>query len=392
MSRLFRLVVATAAVLGSVAGPLTVAAQERGAPARKILSIGHYPRVDGIRINYRDRELDLVRGANITIWSPYEDYIGGTVKGAAIGLPITMAEEIRGLGFGLLGVGATDELRGIALAGAGVGAGGALRGISIGGIGVGAGGSIRGAAIGGIGVGAGGDARGLMVGGIGAAAGGSVRGITVAGIGAGAGGDVRGMMVAGIGAGAGGSVRGMTVAGLGVGAGGSVRGMQIAGLGVGAGGSVRGIQVGGLGVGAGGSVRGLTVAGLGAGAGGDVDGITVAGLGVGSGGTLRWLSVAGLGLGASRIEGAAAALVVGTEDARGVIIAPALFRTERGGRITGATVSSVNAVRGYQHGISIGLVNYAERLKGLQIGAVNIVRDNPAPFRVLPIINFGSGR
>lgn len=391
MSRLLRLIVASA-LCGGVIAPSALAAQERGAPVRRILSIGHYPRVDGIRINYRDRELDLVRGANITIWSPYEDYIGGTVKGAAIGLPITMAEEIRGVGLGIFGVGATDELHGIALGGAGVGAGGSLRGISIGGIGVGAGGSVRGAAIGGVGVGAGGSARGLMVGGIGAAAGGSVRGIAVGGIGAGAGGDVRGLMVAGIGAGAGGSVRGMTVAGIGVGAGGSVRGIQVGGVGVGAGGSVRGIQIGGLGVGAGGSVRGITVAGLGAGAGGDVDGITVAGLGVGSGGTLRWLSVAGLGVGAPRIEGAAAALIVGAESTRGVVLAPALFRTERGGRITGVTLSSVNAVRGYQYGLSIGLVNYAERLKGLQVGAVNIVRDNPAPFRVLPIINFGSGR
>ena len=50
---------------------------------------------------------------------------------------------------------------------------------------------------------------------------------------------------------------------------------------------------------------------------------------------------------------------------------------------------AVNAVRGYQRGLSIGLVNYAESLFGVQLGLVNIVRDNPSPFRVLPIINIG---
>lgn len=381
-----------AALLVAAAFAPTLAAQDRGAPARKILSIGHYPRVDGIRINYRDRELDLVRGANITIWSPYEDYIGGRVQGAAIGLPITMAEDITGVGVGIFGVGATNDMHGLNLGGIGVGAGGSLRGISYGTVGVGAGGELRGIAVGGIGVGAGGEARGLMLGGIGAGAGGSLRGIAIGGIGAAAGGDVRGLIVAGVGAGAGGNVRGITMGGIGVGAGGSVRGLQIGGVGVGAGGSVRGITVAGVGAGAGGTVRGITIAGLGVGAGGSVSGISVAGLGVGSGGTLRWLSVAGLGVGAPQIEGAAAALVVGAETTKGVVIAPALFRTERGGRMTGVTFSSVNAVRGYQHGISFGLVNYAERLRGMQIGVVNVVRDNPVPFRVLPIVNFGSGR
>lgn len=347
-----------------------------GPRARKVISIGHYPRVDGIRINFRDRELDLVRGANITVWRPYDDYIGGTVIGAAIGLPITMAEDVRGVGVGVFGVGAGNDMRGLMLGGAGVGAGGSLRGIAVGGVGAGAGGSIR----------------GLAVGGVGAAAGGNVRGMLVGGIGAGAGGDVRGMVIGGIGAGAGGSVRGLQVGGIGVGAGGSVRGLSVGGVGVGSGGSIRGISVGGVGVGAGGTVRGLTVGGVAVGAGGGITGVTVGGLAVGSGGPLRWVTVAGLGVGAPVIEGVAAAAMVGSDRAKGVIIAPALFRTERGGQISGVTLSSVNAVRGFQHGLSIGLVNYAERLRGVQLGGINIVRDNPAPFKVLPVINIGNSR
>ncbi len=76
----------------------------------------------------------------------------------------------------------------------------------------------------------------------------------------------------------------------------------------------------------------------------------------------------------------------------GVVIAPILFRTEYGGQFTGVSVSAVNAVRGAQKGISIGIVNYAERLFGLQLGVVNVVRDNPAPFRVLPIVNAGRSK
>ncbi|MBX3131839.1 MAG: hypothetical protein KF689_00460 [Gemmatimonadaceae bacterium] len=386
MSRLLRRLALATLAVASLAPELLA---QRGAPVRRPISIGHHPRVDGIRINYRDKELELVRGANITVWSPYDGYLSGRVVGAAIGLPITMAGDIHGVGVGVFGVGAEDDFRGIGLGGIGLGAGGSLRGLMLGGVGVGAGGSVRGAAVGGLGVGAGGDARGLMVGGLGAAAGGSIRGIAVAGLGAGAGGSVRGLTAAGLGAGAGGDIRGMTVAGLGAGAGGEIRGITVGGLGVGAGGRLRGISVAGLGVGAGGSIRGISVGGLGVGAGDDVTGVTVGGLGVGSGGTLRWVTLGGLGVGAPRIEGVASALLVGAERTHGMVVAPALFRTERGGQMTGASISTVNAVRGMQQGLTIGLVNYTERLRGVQVGAINIVADRPWPWKVLPVVNVG---
>lgn len=330
-----------AALAPALAPALSAQDTHSGPRVRKVLSIGHHPRVDGIRINYRDREVDLVRGANITIWSPYEDFSGGPVIGAAIGLPITVAGDIRGIGLGLAGVGAEENMHGIMLGGLGVGAGGDLRGLALGGVGLGAGGNLRGIAVGGIGTGIGGDLRGLAVGGIGTGVGGSVRGIAVGGVG------------------------------------------------VGAGGNVRGITVGGIGVGAGGSIRGISIGGVGVGAGNGIHGITVGGIGVGTGGTASGITVAGLGVGAPRIRGGAAAMIVGTENARGVVIAPALFRTERGGRLTGASLSSVNAIRGTQHGLTIGLVNYAERLQGVQIGAININKGASGPFKVLPIINVG---
>lgn len=354
MSRLVR--TSTAALVALVAFAPALSAQ-RGAPVRRILSIGHHPRVDGIRLNYRDKELELVNGVNATIWSPYDGYIGGRVNGVALGLPVTAAGEIHGLSLGVFGVGAEDDMTGIGLAGVGLGAGGTIAGINIAGIGVGAGRDVRGLAAGGVGIGAGGDVRGIMVGGVGAAAGGSVRGLAVGGIGAGAGGNVRGLVAGGIGAGVGGDLRG--------------------------------IAAGGIGVGAGGSIRGLGVGGVGVASGGGITGVSVAGIGVGSGGTLRWVSVAGLGVGAPRIEGVAAAAVVGAERSHGVIIAPAMFRTERGGRMTGASVSSLNYIRGEQRGLSVGLVNYTRRLHGVQLGVINIVGERRGLTKVLPIVNVG---
>jgi hypothetical protein len=174
-----------------------------------------------------------------------------------------------------------------------------------------------------------------------------------------------------------------------VAAGGNARGAVIGGVGAGAGGDLRGLGVGGVGVGVGGRASGILVGGVGVGAGGGIRGIAVGGVGVGSGGTAHGLMVGGLGVGAERLEGVAIAPLVGAEELHAFVIAPALLRTEKGGRFSGVSISSVNAVRGDQHGLSIGIVNYARSLRGAQLGVVNIVRDNPSGRKVLPIINWG---
>src|SRR6266513_515552 len=69
------------------------------------IAIGDKPRVNGLRINFRDRKLDRVNGANVTVWSPYEPP-SGIVNGFAIGLPATGAKNITGFAVGLLGGGA----------------------------------------------------------------------------------------------------------------------------------------------------------------------------------------------------------------------------------------------------------------------------------------------
>lgn len=308
------------------------------------LSIGDSRLVRGIRLNFRDRNMERVDGINATIWTPYEDARGGEVNGIALGLPLTGADRISGLGVGIFGVAAEEDFSGIG--------------------------------IGGFGVGSGNDASGILIGGFGVGAGGNVRGLTIGGFGAGAGG----------------SVTGITIGGFGAGAGGSVSGLQIGGFGVGSGGDVRGISIGGFGAGAGGDITGLTIGGFGAGAGGDVSGVTLAGIAAGSGGTLRGLTVAGGAAGAPSIRGIIVSSVVGGQDIRAGVIAPLYFRLESDedgdfGVFRGVSLSAVNHMKGEQRGLTIGLFNYTWELRGVQLGLINCAESNRA-LKCLPLVNW----
>lgn len=85
-----------------------------------------------------------------------------------------------------------------------------------------------------------------------------------------------------------------------------------------------------------------------------------------------------------------AGLGAGTLDFNGGAIAPLYFRIERDGSMRGVSVSAFNRLSGVQHGLTIGVLNIAEELRGVQIGLVNIARRNPKGRRVLPIVNWGS--
>ena len=308
------------------------------------LSIGDSRIVRGIRLNFRDRNMERVDGINATIWTPYDDARGGEVHGIALGLPLTGAARISGLGVGIFGVGAEEDFSGIGLGGFGVGAGGNATGILVGGFGVGAGG------------------------------------------------DVRGLTIGGFGAGAGGTVTGITIGGFGAGAGGGVSGLQIGGFGVGSGGDVRGISIGGFGAGAGGDITGFTIGGFGAGAGGDITGITLAGIAAGSGGTMRGFTLAGAAAGAPRVRGVVVSSIAGGHDIHAGVLAPIYFRLESDedgelGVFRGLSLSAFNHMKGEQRGLTIGLINHAWELRGVQIGLLNCADSNPG-LKCLPLINW----
>ena len=238
------------------------------------LAIGDKPRVNGVRVNFRDRRLERVNGVNITIWNPYSPATG-VVNGLALGLPVTGAKDINGIATGLFGAGADQSIKGIGIAPIGLGAGGDLSGIMIGGIGVGGGGSLTGIGIGGIGVGSGGDATGLFIGGV----------------------------------------------------------------------------------------------------------------GVGSGGTLKGLSIGGIGVGAPDLQGVALSpIAAGGQRVHAIVVAGAYFKVDSGGRFDGGSISSFNHIKGAQHGLTIGLLNYARELHGAQLGLINI-SENGGRLRVLPVLS-----
>lgn len=212
-------------------------------------------------------------------------------------------------------------------------------------------------------------------------------GIGIGGLGVGAGNDIKGIHIGGLGVGAGDDVSGIAVGGLGVGGGGRATGLLVGGLGAGVGEDVRGIALGGLGVGAGGDISGLAIGGIGVGSGQDIRGVAFGGVGVGAGNSIRWLAISAVGVGSPKIVGAAIAPLVGAEDMTALVIAPAYMRIEHG-VFRGVSASAFNHIKGEQRGLTIGVVNYAWRLHGVQLGLINVAKSNPRGLRVLPIVNF----
>jgi len=98
--------------------------------------------------------------------------------------------------------------------------------------------------------------------------------------------------------------------------------------------------------------------------------------------------VGGLGAGAPEVCGLTiGGIGVGGVSIKGVHLALGMVRVEEDGQMVGLAISAVNIIKGTQKGLSIGIVNYAWRLKGVQIGLVNIVRDGSAIAKVFPVIN-----
>ena len=308
-----------------------------------VQGIGECRNVVGLRLAFRSRELERVVGVNVTAWTPHKPTTG----------------QVNGLAVGILGTGG-EYVSGIAVAPAMVTARTRLSGI----------------AVGGVGIASAGEARAILVSGIGTAVAQDLTGVSVSGLGSAVGGSARGIVVGGLGGAVAGDFKGIAVGGLGVAFAGTATGLVASGLGAAVGGSFRGIAVGGLGFGGGGSIAGLSVAGLGIGVGGNLSGITVAGLGAGVGGKVSGLALAGVG--------------VATTEANAIVITPGFFRAKKSdgdARATGVFVAAVNAVQGEQRGLSIGVINFARSLKGVQLGVLNIVADGRAP-RVLPLANW----
>lgn len=302
------------------------------------ISFGNSKEFSGLRVNLRDRQVEHIRGINVTLWKAKENE-QARVTGLSLGL-LTEAGYLHGIQLGVLGTAADQE----------------IRGVSMGLLGVGSGNSVCGVALGGLGVGAGSDMNGIFLGGLGAGAGEDMTGIAMGGLGAGSGRNIKGVM--------------------------------IGGLGAGAGEDITGVVIGGLGAGAGKTVRGIAVGGLGVGAGEDMTGIAISGLGAGCGGEFKGIALAGLGAGAPTVKGILlSTLFSGGKKITGLAISGLSVRVTEDGYMKGFSASAFNFFKGNQTGLAIGLVNYSWHLNGIQLGIFNYVRDNPIYARILPLVN-----
>ncbi len=165
-------------------------------------------------------------------------------------------------------------------------------------------------------------------------------------------------------------------------------GIAAGGLGAAVGEDLRGIAFGGLGVGVGEDARGIVAGGLGAGVGGNLTGIAAGGVGLGCGGTARGLLAGGIGVGVRKVNGVMiGGLVTASDAVSGAALSGGVVHIQADGALTGLSASPFNRVQGRMTGVSVGILNYARTLRGVQLGVVNIVRENRAPFRVLPLIN-----
>jgi hypothetical protein len=318
------------------------------------ISIGNSKLFNGLRINFRDRNVDQINGLNITLWQSKQNK-DAQVNGISLGI-LPTAGYLRGINLGVIGIAGEYEVRGLTLGILGAGSGDNLCGLGVGGLGLGAAGEVRGIFLGGLGVGSGSNITGIALGGLGSGAGGNITGVILGGLGAGSGGDITGLAIGGLGAGASGSLNGISLAILGAGAGENITGISLAGLGTGAGRNITGLVFGGLGAGAGEKLTGIAIGGLGAGA-----------------PIIEGVAIGGFGSGGSEVQGATLAI--------------GWVKISDGGYLKGFSAAAFNQVKGIQSGISVGIFNYARHLNGIQIGVLNYVKDNPTPFKILPILN-----
>jgi len=324
-------------------GPLPAAAQSDSGsvgltPGGYGVALGHAPRVNGLRINWSDRELERVNGVNLTLWRASGQGVGGSVNGLALGLVAPQAGHLRGLSLGTAAVVGERGVAGIAAAGAAVVSGGPMTGVGVSPIAVVAGGGVRGVQAGGLAAVSSGPARGVQLGGLAAVSGGSLTGGSVAGL----------AVVTD------GHMHGAGLAGLALVSGGALRGVHAAGLAVVAGEDISGFTAGGVAVVSGGAIRGVTLGGLG---------------GVVAGESVGWVTAAGYRVKAPRVDGLTAA--AGWVDT---------------GSLQGVSVAAYHRV-GEQRGLVVGGYNHTRRLTGVQLGLLNRVDENPHPFRYLPVLN-----
>jgi len=211
-------------------------------------------------------------------------------------------------------------------------------------------------------------------------------GINIGGLAVVADGDIRGINVGGLATVASGNLMGINFGGLAVVSEGDLYGINFGGLAVVARGEMKGINFGGLAVVSENNLLGLNFGGLALVSKGELKGINIGGLAVVAEGELTGLNSALLALVSK--EGITGLNIVGYKveapNINGLNVSLGWTDVDD---LKGISISCYNKIRGTQTGLVIGLFNVADELNGVQIGLLNIAKNNSGLTKVLPFIN-----
>jgi hypothetical protein len=348
------------------------------------VSIGNSAVWNGLRLNWRDVDVDRVTGLNLTIWRPgaNPDF---DMYGLALGILGPDAARTRGITIGIAGSVTHESMHGIALAGLAVVSEGELAGISLGGLAVVTGRRAAGVQISGLGTVSRGDLLGINVSGLGTVARGRMVGLNLGGLAVVGSRGLYGVNLGGLAA-VGGPMGGLSLGGLAVVSEADILGLAAGALAVVAERNILGIAAGGLAVVSSRRIRGIAAGGLAVVAQDGINGAALGGLAVvspqggitGTAATLGRIhadSLRGIAFGAYRVTAANAA---------GIVTSIAWNDLDN---VSGLSVAAYNRARGTQRGLAIGIFNNAETLHGIQLGILNRAGNNTGIFRVLPLLN-----
>ena len=149
--------------------------------------------------------------------------------------------------------------------------------------------------------------------------------------------------------------------------------------------SISGISLSGGSIQSEGNIRGISIGII---AGGSVDfenDIEIKFQGI-KAANARWLTIHGLAIDIeNHLEGCAISGIYTTsKEIKGINVSGIFTRAQN---LYGISASSVNYYDNLQVGLSVGIFNYVEKLSGVQIGLLNIAKNNPGWARYLPILN-----
>lgn len=77
-------------------------------------------------------------------------------------------------------------------------------------------------------------------------------------------------------------------------------------------------------------------------------------------------------------------LHVQADEIEGVALSGAWMQCKR---VRGLAIGSYLSAEESMTGLAVGILNHTSDLRGVQLGVLNIVEENPLPFRYLPLLN-----